>query len=63
MVIHDYLTSVSCDKCSREFQVERNLKETTMRKLASKHGWRVVDGKDICPECGAKMDLKEKNHA
>lgn len=56
MVIHDYLTTVSCDKCSNEFQVEKNWGERAMRKAASKRGWRVVDGGDICPECVKKMD-------
>jgi hypothetical protein len=56
MVIHDYLTTISCDKCSKEFQIERNLKENTIRRVAEKHGWRVVDGDDICPNCGARMD-------
>ena len=56
MVIHDYLTTVSCDKCSKEFQIERNLAERTMRRAALKRGWRVVDGEDICPECAKKMD-------
>lgn len=56
MVIHDYLTTISCDKCSKEFQIERNLKENTIRRVAEKHGWRVVDGYDICPGCGARMD-------
>lgn len=59
MVIHDYLTTVSCDKCSTEFQIERNLKEATIRKAAAKHGWLVVDGEDICPNCGAKMDGRD----
>lgn len=56
MVIHDYLTTISCDKCSIEFQIERNLKESTIRRIAAKSGWRVMDGNDICPNCGAKMD-------
>jgi DNA-directed RNA polymerase subunit RPC12/RpoP len=51
MVIHDYLTTVSCDKCSREFQIERNLRENTMRRAAAKRGWRVINGEDICPDC------------
>ena len=55
MVIHDYLTVVSCDRCSTEFQIERNLKESTMRKIARKHGWTVLKGQDLCPSCGAKM--------
>ena len=55
MVIHDYLTTISCDKCSIEFQVERNLKENTIRRLASKVGWQVVDDNDICPNCSKKM--------
>ena len=59
MVIHDFLTVVSCERCSIEFQIERNLKETTIRRIAAKYGWRVVDGKDICPNCGAKMDLED----
>lgn len=55
MVIHDYLTTISCDKCSTEYQVERYLKENTIRRAASKRGWKVVDGEDICPNCGARM--------
>lgn len=56
MVIHDYLTTISCDKCSREFQIERNLKESTIRKIASKNGWRQDGEEDVCPNCGARMD-------
>ena len=58
MVIHDYLTVVSCDRCSKELQVERNLKESTIRRIAAKSGWRVVDGNDICHTCGAKIDAE-----
>lgn len=55
MIIHDYLTTVSCDRCSVEFSIERNLKEPTMRRLARKQGWIVVGEDDVCPACAAKQ--------
>ena len=51
MVIHDFSTTISCDKCSDEFTVSGNLSEKAMRTLAKKDGWMVIDGKDICLHC------------
>ena len=56
MVLHDFLTTISCEICSEELSVTRNWGETRMRKNAAKHGWRVVDGKDVCPKCAARME-------
>ena len=57
MVIHDYLTTISCDKCSTEFQIERNLKESTMRRIAAKHGWKTINNSDYCPKCAESIKL------
>ena len=62
MVIHDYLTTVSCDVCSTEIQVERNVGEKYMRRYARKNGWVYVDGGDICPNCWKrKQPERSKN--
>lgn len=60
MIIHDYLTTVSCDRCSRELSVQKNYGVKRMRKIASACGWRVVKGKDVCDICLTKE--KEKGH-
>lgn len=56
MIIHDYLTTVSCDCCSAEIQVERNLGESKMRRIARKAGWVFVNGGDICPACWKRKE-------
>ena len=58
MIWHDYLTSISCDICSDELSVQKNLGEKKMRQYAGKRGWRIIDGKDVCPYCAEK----EANH-
>ena len=56
MVIFDCSTTVSCDVCSCEFTVIGKMGKVYMRRLARLDGWRVVDGKDVCPRCAVKMD-------
>lgn len=55
MVIHDYLTTISCDKCSKELQIERNIGEKKMRSIAKKNGWKFKGEDDICPDCAKRM--------
>lgn len=61
MVIHDFSTTISCEICSDEFLIEKNLSEKAMRKIAAKSGWRVVDGRDICPRCLSKTDKERES--
>lgn len=58
MVIHDYLTTISCDRCSGEVSVEVYVTGKRMRQLAAKTGWINIDDRDICPRCAAKLEVK-----
>ena len=60
MVIHDYLTTISCDMCSHELAIECNVGEKRMKQLAGKHGWREVNGNDICPSCAERVAKQGK---
>lgn len=63
MVLHDYLTTISCDMCSKELSIERNIGEKRMKKIAAKHGWKEADGNDVCPGCAGKLKKKEDNNS
>lgn len=61
MVLHDYLTTISCDMCSRELSIERNIGEKRMKTIAAKHGWKEVDGNDVCPVCAERLEKKKES--
>lgn len=60
MIIHDFATTISCERCSDEITIPRNLSNKRMRELSKKHGWKVIAGKDVCPKCNMKDESERK---
>lgn len=58
MIIHDFSTTISCDRCSDEVTVVGNFSNRKMQKYAEKHGWKIIAGECICPKCNMKDEIK-----
>lgn len=68
----DTYYDLTCDACSRSWSTDFNGNERRMDhfgggmgmeidkkrlyRLAKKTGWRCINGRTVCPECGAKED-------
>lgn len=59
MLCHDYLTSVSCDICSAEIQLEGNYQRRAMNRYARRAGW-LIGNQDICPKYVLRLKKSEE---
>ena len=73
MIIECYSMDVYCDmpNCVREKNSEylhirgpddfAGKNKTECDRQRKKHGWRKINGEDVCPECVAELKKKSSN--
>lgn len=61
------LLQLRCDNCKETFDESEDQQfdsdlftPTEVRKIASRKGWKLLDGMDICPSCSASLTKRQK---